>query len=298
MKDPERYSLAKDIVVIALIFGIVAGVAVAIGYGALKVYRGTRDAVMDYAGEIFDAAQGDSEDDSEEAAEGPISWKDLEGAPAEGVAEEDVGEYDANRSSPAADTALQPTLTVHGERRIRRDGWLVSGLISNPSPLAIGGVTVRYELFDRRGRRLPLREEPIWVDGIPAGSSRPASFLLPAPPRATRYQVLELTSSPRDFPPPAQGLVATVTEQTDARGRFAATGIIVNTSPLPAFDAFVEVIGYATKSREKIVVVATATVGSVLLPGSKKRFSTTIQPTLESPAVIDVRAYGYQSRRR
>ncbi len=292
MKDPERYSLAKDVVVIALIFGMVAGVAVAIGYGALLVYRGAKDAVVDYAGQIFDAEESGPEGQAEDDSEGPSSDTELEGTPV------DDGKGDDAAQAPSADNAaLRPTLTVHSERRIRRDGWLVSGLISNPSPLAIGGVTVRYELFDRKGRRLPERKAPIWVDGIHAGSSRPVSFLLAAPPRAGRYTLLGLESSPLELPPAAEGLVATVTEQMDSRGRFAAVGVVANTSPLPAFNVTIEVVGYASEAREKIVVVSTATLDLVVLQGSKKRYSANSQIYDESPAVVDVRAYGYRSPR-
>lgn len=255
--DPESYSIALDLAIIAAIFGTVA---VLLGGASYTFWRFADTRFQLDAWFAPPSLPGDT------GAAGPSSQ-----GPAQSEAERKPKETPASPHPQEPPTTPKARFEVVDSRRSPAGNFWLHGRLSNESDHAIGPPRIKFVLEDVKNR--PINSQwfqPDWI-GLRAGENRVLSVQLEGNPNADTFSVTAIEVVEKDLPPRAEKLKALLSKQPRRRRRRILRGIVLNQGNSAAYHVEVDVVGYKELTKT-LTGVSSVKLPASIPPGGSARF--------------------------
>ncbi|MEM6531327.1 MAG: hypothetical protein AAF654_01820 [Myxococcota bacterium] len=254
-QDPEKYSLALDLSIIAGIFTTVALVFGGTAYAALGLWNAASEKIAAVTEEVV------PEEGFAEAVADQIQEK--------------LQEFEEARTGPTARLELVDTTRT-------RTGFVVYGRLVNGSSSSVAPPRVEFLLLDSAGQTLSTETlEPKWL-GLAPRESRPVELIVKAPKKVASIAVGKVTVEQIALPAPAAGLRVTLTQNVRRRNRRIFRGVVTNGGEDTAHHVEIDVVGY-DKGTKTMMGVATARLRKPIPPGGELKFETSLTEFIGNP---------------
>lgn len=257
-QDPEKYSLARDLTIIAALFTAVALIFGTLGYAVMGLWNTASEKIAEVTEEVMPA---------EEVAE-------VTDAVADEI-QKKLKEFEQARNGPAARLEVVDTSR-------NRAGFVVYGRLVNGSSSAVAPPEVEFILLNEEGEQLDTTWlKPDWL-GLAPRESRPVELVVKAAKKVATIAVGEVKAEEITLPAPAAGLRVTLTQNVRRRNRRIFRGVVTNGGESTAHHVEIDVVGY-DKGTKTMMGVATARLRRPIPPGGELRFETALTEFVGNP---------------